>query len=51
MCTVQTAKGGNTFCYPEHVSGQMQILFDRLMQSAFLPSAPGLFVWLSSLET
>jgi cell filamentation protein len=43
--TVRTAKGGNTFCYPEHVSGQMQILFDRLTQAAFLPGAPiGLFV-------
>jgi cell filamentation protein len=25
--TVRTSKGGNAFCYPEHISGQMDTLF------------------------
>lgn len=28
--TIRTAKGGNWFCYPEYIDGQMNALFDRL---------------------
>ena len=28
--TVRISKGGNSFCYPEHIPGQMDQLFERL---------------------
>ncbi|MBC7768375.1 MAG: Fic family protein [Phycisphaerales bacterium] len=37
--TVRTAKGGNVFCYPEHIDAQMTELFTRLRQPAFKDSA------------
>jgi cell filamentation protein len=35
--TIRTAKGGNWFCYPEHIGGQMDALFARLGGASFLP--------------
>ena len=35
--TIRTAKGGNWFCYPEHIESQMTALFARLDQPAFQP--------------
>lgn len=35
--TVRTAKGGNWFCFPEHIAGQMELLFARLQTTPFLP--------------
>ena len=34
--TVRTAKGGNWFCYPEHISAQMSHIFSELKDQAFL---------------
>jgi cell filamentation protein len=34
---VRTAKGGNVFCYPEYIATQMELLFARLQNPAFLP--------------
>jgi cell filamentation protein len=43
--TVRTAKGGNWFCFPEHISTEMERLFKRLGGAAFLPgSSSGAFV-------
>jgi cell filamentation protein len=33
--TVRTAKGGNVFCYPEHIEAQMDALFARLRAAPF----------------
>lgn len=32
---VRTAKGGNVFCYPEHIAQEMERLFDRLKGDSF----------------
>jgi cell filamentation protein len=37
--TVRTAKGGNWFCFPEHIERQMDLLFERLRVEPFLPVA------------
>jgi cell filamentation protein len=37
--TVRTAKDGNSFCYPEHIESQMELLFVRLHDAAFLPGS------------
>jgi cell filamentation protein len=37
--TIRTAKGGNWFCYPEYITGQMDALFARLDDQAFQPGA------------
>lgn len=34
---VRTAKGGNVFCYPEHIADQMELLFAKLQTPRFLP--------------
>ena len=31
---------GNSFCYPEHITSQMDGLFGRLNDAAFLPGRP-----------
>lgn len=36
--TVRTAKGGNWFCFPEHIPQQMDQLFQRLKADDFLAS-------------
>lgn len=33
---VRTAKGGNVFCYPEHIGNQMELLFAKLQTPAFI---------------
>lgn len=38
--TVRTSKGGNVFCYPEHIASQMDKLFARLQQPQFRGAAP-----------
>jgi cell filamentation protein len=38
--TVRTAKGGNVFCYPEHIDKEMKKLFGRLRHGSFKASAP-----------
>lgn len=35
--TIRTAKGGNPFCYPEYIDGQMKTLFERLKAPEFQP--------------
>lgn len=37
--TVRTSKGGNVFCYPEHIDKEMKKLFRRLRHGAFHSSA------------
>lgn len=37
--TIRTAKGGNWFCYPEYISGQMDALFQNLQTPEFLPGS------------
>jgi len=37
--TVRTAKGGNVFCYPEHIDAQMRSLFPKLRHRSFAGSA------------
>lgn len=37
--TVRTAKGGNVFCYPEHIAPQMDRLFERLRDELFRSSS------------
>ena len=39
--TVRTAKGGNWFCFPEHIGAQMDLLFARLQTASFLPGVGG----------
>jgi len=34
--TVRTAKGGNVFCYPEHIEKEMIALFARLHRAPFI---------------
>ncbi len=34
--TVRIGKGGSAFCYPEHISGEMQKLFDDLRHQKYL---------------
>ncbi|MCP3446173.1 Fic family protein [Bradyrhizobium sp. CCGUVB14] len=34
---VRTAKGGNMFCYPEHIVSSMDDLFEKLASAAFKP--------------
>src|SRR5262249_33583628 len=34
--TVRTAKGGNWFCYPEHISAEMNRIFCELKEQGFL---------------
>lgn len=34
--TVRTAKGGNAFCYPEHIAVSMDRLFERLQAEPFI---------------
>ena len=36
---VRTAKGGNMFCYPEHIASQMEQVFARLCEPEFLPGS------------
>ena len=36
---VRTAKGGNVFCYPEHIASQMEQVFAQLNEAAFLPGS------------
>lgn len=38
--TVRTAKGGNVFCYPEHIEGQMNALFLKLRDAPFRGGRP-----------
>lgn len=38
--TVRTAKGGNVFCYPEHIDAQMNALFRRLREAPFRGGQP-----------
>lgn len=33
--TIRTGKGGNWFCYPEYISGEMEKLFQRLRQPVY----------------
>jgi cell filamentation protein len=33
--TVRTAKGGDMFCYPEYINGQMEALFPHLLGAPF----------------
>lgn len=43
--TVRTSKGGNVFCYPEHIEGEMRKLFARLSEPVFTAtSARGAFL-------
>lgn len=37
--TVRTSKGGNMFCYPEHITSQMKKLFQRLADAPFVGGA------------
>lgn len=37
--TVRTAKGGNWFCYPEHIASSMNQLFKKLELSALMPGS------------
>jgi cell filamentation protein len=37
--TVRTSKGGNMFCYPEHITSSMDQLFEKLALAAFKPGA------------
>jgi len=37
--TVRTAKGGNAFCYPEHIESEMKRLFARLQKRPFVGGA------------
>lgn len=37
--TVRTSKGGNTFCYPEHIGSSLSKLFDRLRYAPFTGGA------------
>jgi cell filamentation protein len=37
--TVRTAKGGNWFCYPEHIASSMNQLFKRLELPALMPGS------------
>lgn len=37
--TVRTAKGGNWFCYPEHINSSMNQLFNKLAGPAFKPGS------------
>ena len=37
--TVRTSKGGNMFCYPEHIASQMDKLFLRLAGAPFVGGA------------
>lgn len=39
---VRTAKGGNMFCYPEHIASSMDQLFAKLTLPAFHPGAEAL---------
>jgi cell filamentation protein len=39
--TIRTAKGGNWFCFPEHIPAQMDLLFVRLQTEIFLPGTDG----------
>jgi len=34
--SVRIAKGGNMFCYPEHINGEMNKLFDQLRHEGLL---------------
>ena len=38
--TVRTAKGGDMFCYPEYIAGQMDLLFASLSDPAFAKGSP-----------
>jgi cell filamentation protein len=46
--TIRTGKGGNWFCYPEYIDGQMDALFARLDAPQFQPGA-GREVFISAL--
>ncbi|HEY3814548.1 MAG TPA: Fic family protein [Caulobacteraceae bacterium] len=37
--TIRTAKGGNWFCYPENIPGEMEHLFQRLRDPPFTADA------------
>lgn len=37
--TVRISKGGSTFCYPEHIDGEMRRLFSELRQNRFFEGA------------
>lgn len=38
--TVRMSKGGNSFCYPEHISAEMTKLFQELRNQGFLKELP-----------
>ncbi len=37
--TIRIAKGNTMFCFPEHIAGQMDLLFASLSNAPFLPGA------------
>lgn len=37
--TIRIAKGSAMFCFPEHIAGQMDLLFTSLANAPFLPGA------------
>jgi cell filamentation protein len=37
--TIRTGKGGNWFCYPDYIDGQMTALFERLRRPEFQPGS------------
>jgi cell filamentation protein len=37
--TIRIAKGSSMFCYPEHIAGQMDVLFALLRKPSFHPGA------------
>lgn len=56
--TVRTSKGGNPFCFPEHIPNQMDLLFERLRTDclpskdsvAFLTSAAAFLAELNAIH-
>jgi cell filamentation protein len=37
--TIRIAKGSSMFCFPEHIAGQMELLFPALQETPFQPGA------------
>lgn len=56
--TVRTSKGGNPFCFPEHISGQMDHLFETILAEtlsadnapAFIASAAAFLAELNAIH-
>lgn len=57
--TIRIAKGSSMFCFPEHISGQMELLFDRLQsealqqgadRAAFVPAAADFLAELNAIH-